>query len=110
MSFQLASGVFVAQKLQLAFASRWSQKKFQKMMEGERRKCGGRPKQNIKRESATGVRFTKAEYLIIKQKASIAGMRITTYIREMALHGKIIARRLYLLIGQMVIRICILYL
>jgi hypothetical protein len=24
----LASGVFVAQKLQLAFASRWSQKKF----------------------------------------------------------------------------------
>jgi len=92
MSFLVASGVFVAQKLQLAFASRWSQKKFQKMMEGERRKCGGRPKQNIKRESATGVRFTKAEYFIIKQKASKAGMKITTFIREMALNGKVIAK------------------
>ena len=67
-------------------------KEILKEMEGERRKCGGRPKQSIKRESATGVRFTNAEYFIIKQKASKAGMRITTYIREMALHGKIIAR------------------
>jgi hypothetical protein len=50
-------------------------------MEREKRKCGGRPKQIIKRESATGVRFTKAEYFIIQQKASRAGMKITTYIR-----------------------------
>ena len=67
-------------------------KEISKIMEGKTRKCGGRPKQSIKRESATGVRFTEAEYFIIKQKASKAGMRLTTYIREMALHGKIIAR------------------
>ena len=60
-------------------------------MEGKKIKCGGRPKQMIKRESATGVRFTKAEYFIIQQKASRAGMKITTYIREMALNGKVTA-------------------
>jgi len=66
-------------------------KEIVKEMEGEKRKCGGRPKQNIKRESATGVRFTKAEYFIIQQKASRVGMKITTYIREMALNGKVAA-------------------
>ena len=60
-------------------------------MESEKRNSGGRPKKVIKRESATGVRFTKAEYFLIKQKASKAGMRITTYIRQMALKGNVIA-------------------
>ena len=61
-------------------------------MEREKMKCGGRPKQDIKRESATGVRFTKAEYFIVQQKASKAGMKLTTFIREMALNGKVIAK------------------
>lgn len=62
------------------------------MMESEKRNSGGRPKKVVKRESATGIRFTKSEYFIIKQKASKAGIRITTYIRQMALEGNVIAR------------------
>ena len=61
-------------------------------MESEKRHGGGRPKKTIKRESATGVRFTKAEYFIINQKAIKAGMRVTSYIREIALNGNVMAR------------------
>jgi len=52
----------------------------------------GRPRKAIKRESATGVRFTKAEYLIVKQKANKSGLKLTEYIRAMAIEGKVIAR------------------
>jgi len=58
------------------------------MTEGEKRRHGGRPKKDEKRESATGVRFTKSEYSILKEKAAKAGMRVTTYIRQMALKVK----------------------
>ncbi len=34
----------------------------------------------------------KIEYYVVKQKASKAGLGITVYIREMALHGEVIAR------------------
>jgi hypothetical protein len=61
-------------------------------MESEKRKRGGRPKQAIKRESPTGVRFTKNEYSTLKEKADKAGIGVTTYIRQMALKGKVIAR------------------
>jgi len=67
-------------------------KEILKTMESVKRNSGGRPKKVIKRESATGIRFTQAEYFIIKQKASEAGVCITTYIRKMALEGKVIAR------------------
>lgn len=53
---------------------------------------GGRPVKAIKREAATGVRFTKAEYFIVKEKARKAGYKITQYIRVMALEGQVIAR------------------
>ncbi|HUS01702.1 MAG TPA: plasmid mobilization relaxosome protein MobC [Chitinophagaceae bacterium] len=53
---------------------------------------GGRPKKQVKREIITGVRFTKVEYFAVKHKASKSGMKITLYIREMALQGKIISR------------------
>lgn len=53
---------------------------------------GGRPTKVIKRESATGVRFTKAEYFIVKQKATKAGMKITVYVRTMAVEGFVQAR------------------
>src|SRR5688500_11884957 len=52
----------------------------------------GRPGKPVKRESVTGVRFTKAEYFIIKQKASKTGLGITVYIREMALKGQVTER------------------
>ena len=53
---------------------------------------GGRPKKQVKRETITGVRFTKTEYYVVKQKASKCGIGITLYIRQMALHGKILPR------------------
>src|SRR6266700_4960681 len=62
------------------------------MMEGKKRKRGGCPKQDEKRESATGIRFTKSEYFKLKEKADKAGIGITTYIRKVALEGKVIAR------------------
>ena len=53
---------------------------------------GGRPKKSVTRNITTGVRFTEAEYFVVKQKASKAGTKITFYIRQMALHGKILSR------------------
>ena len=53
---------------------------------------GGRPKKLARREINKGIRFTKAEYYIVKQKASKAGTKICFYIREMALNGEIISR------------------
>jgi len=67
-------------------------KEISKMMESEKRHSGGRPRKIIKRESGTGIRFTKAEYFVIKQKAFKAGMCVTSYIREMALNGNVTAR------------------
>lgn len=58
----------------------------------EEKHGGGRPKKLIKREAATGVRFTRSEYFIVKQKAKKAGYKITQYIRIMALEGQVIAR------------------
>ena len=58
----------------------------------DKKNKGGRPVKVIKREAATGVRFTKSEYFIVKHKASKAGLRITQYLREMAIEGQIIAR------------------
>lgn len=59
--------------------------------EGQQKHTGGRPKKLVKRESITGVRFTKVEYYGVKQKAAKAGLGITSYIRQMALQGKVIA-------------------
>lgn len=53
---------------------------------------GGRPKQAVKRSAATGVRFTKAEYFIVKAKAAKANQKLTEYIRNMAVNGTVIAR------------------
>jgi hypothetical protein len=53
---------------------------------------GGRPQKTIRKESATGVRFTKSEYFIVQHKATKAGMKITAYIRVMAIKGKVVAR------------------
>jgi hypothetical protein len=58
----------------------------------ENRRKGGRPKQAIKRESATGVRFTKAEYFIVKSKAAKSNHKLTEYIRVMAIEGAVICR------------------
>ncbi len=51
---------------------------------------GGRPKMPVKKESATGVRFTKPEYFIVKHQAQKAGLNISAYIRFMAINGKVL--------------------
>ncbi|SHN34473.1 plasmid mobilization relaxosome protein MobC [Chitinophaga sp. CF418] len=53
---------------------------------------GGRPPKAVKKEICTGVRFTRAEYFIVRERATKAGLRYTGYIRQMALFGSVIAR------------------
>lgn len=57
-----------------------------------KQKKGGRPVKAIKRQSATGVRFTRSEYFIVKNKAQKAGYKTTQYIRAMALEGRLVPR------------------
>ena len=52
---------------------------------------GGRPRTQVSR-AVTSIRLTKAERFIIKNKAGKAGISITAYIRQMAIHGKVSAR------------------
>jgi len=49
----------------------------------------GRPKKAVTKEVIRSVRFSKTEYFIVKQQASKSGLKITVYIRQMALNGKI---------------------
>lgn len=50
---------------------------------------GGRPKKPVKRDIVKGVRFTRAEYYVVKQKAAKAGIGISLFIRQTAIDGKI---------------------
>jgi len=53
---------------------------------------GGRPQKPVRKEIIRSIRFSKTEYYILKQNAMKAGTKITAYIRQMALQGKIISR------------------
>ncbi len=61
-------------------------------MSSTNKKAPGRPQQMHKRENTTGIRLTKAERFIIFQKARRTGMNMTTYIRQVALHGSVTPR------------------
>jgi len=50
---------------------------------------GGRPKKPVKRDIVKGVRFTKAEYYVVKQKAAKSGIGISLFIRQMSINGKV---------------------
>jgi hypothetical protein len=52
----------------------------------------GRPKKAVRKEIVRSIRFSKTEYFIVKQQASRSGLKITVYIRQIALQGKIISR------------------
>jgi len=74
------------------FFSRWSQKKLLRKMISEETittHSGGRPKKPVKRDIVKGVRFTKSEFFVVKQKAAKAGIGISSFIRQMAINGKI---------------------
>ena len=74
------------------FFSRWSQKKLQRKMTSEETittHSGGRPKKPVKRDIVKGIRFTKSEFFVVKQKAAKAGIGISSFIRQMAINAKI---------------------
>jgi len=50
---------------------------------------GGRPKKPVKRDIVKGIRFTKSEFFVVKQKAAKAGIGISSFIRQMAINGKV---------------------
>jgi hypothetical protein len=52
----------------------------------------GRPKKAVKKEIITGTRFSKIEHFIVRQKASKAGLKLTEYIRTMAIKGDVKSR------------------
>ncbi|MEO7120022.1 MAG: plasmid mobilization relaxosome protein MobC [Ginsengibacter sp.] len=56
------------------------------------RHTGGRPKKAVRKEIIKGIRFTKAEYFIVKEKAAKTGTNVGNYIRQVVIHGKIISR------------------
>lgn len=89
---QLASGVFVTQKLSLLFLPLVAKENCLRIMTGEERKIkhsGGRPAKSVKRDVVKGVRFTEVEYYVVKQKASRGGKNIAAYIRHASLQQKI---------------------
>ncbi|MCW3107417.1 MAG: mobilization protein BmgB [Segetibacter sp.] len=103
-----ASGVVVEQKpvrpTQLAFNSRWSlkennlqtletDKKSEMETVRENEKPGGRPAKIIKKNIRTAIRFSKTEDFIVRQKALKAGLKVSVYIRQIAIEG-VVANRL----------------
>lgn len=56
------------------------------------RKKPGRPKQLSTRQLITGIRFSKQEHFVIRSKAAKAGLKFTTYIRQVAINGQVISR------------------
>ncbi len=55
-------------------------------------KKGGRPKKAVVRERTTGIRLSKTEHFIVQEKARKAGLRLTTYIRQTAVEGRVQTR------------------
>ena len=87
--------MFLCYKNAACFFSRWSQKNITEDMISEAFKIqhkNGRPKKAVKKEIIRSIRFSKTEYFIVKQHASKSGLKITVYIRKMALQGQIISR------------------
>lgn len=87
--------MFLCYKNPACFFSRWSQKNITRDMISQTiniKRRGGRPKKSVKKDIVRSIRFSKVEYYIIKQKASRAGIKIPSYIRQMAMRGKVISR------------------
>jgi len=52
-------------------------------------KITGRPKKAVTRNKNIGFFVTQAQYFIIQQKASQAGVNISDYMRQMAIFGEV---------------------
>jgi len=55
----------------------------------ERKKRAGRPAKAVKKEVRAAIRFTRAEYFIVKEKAAKAGMKASAYLRQLAIHSSV---------------------
>lgn len=55
-------------------------------------KTKGRPQKLVKKEIRAAVRFTKVEYFVVQAKAKKAGLLVSGYLRQLAIHGKITPR------------------
>lgn len=58
----------------------------------KKQKRAGRPVKAIKKEIRACVRLTHYEYFIIKEKARQAGINASVYMRQTAIHAKLISR------------------
>jgi len=60
--------------------------------EQAKKKKAGRRKKEVKKEIRAAVRFSKTEYFIVKEKAGIAGITVSKYIRRVAINEQIRVR------------------
>lgn len=56
---------------------------------GKRSKNKGRPPKPVKQEKFIGYFVTRVQHFIIQQKAAQAGVNISDYMRQMAIHGQV---------------------
>ena len=59
---------------------------------GTKKKKAGRPVKMIKKEVRACVRYSKAEYFVIREKASKAGLTASEYIRLVTITGQVKTR------------------
>ena len=57
-----------------------------------RKKKTGRPVKAAKKERRASVRFTRAEYFIVKEKAIQAGLNTSAYLRAVAIQAQVTSR------------------
>ena len=57
-----------------------------------KKKPVGRPAKIIKKEIRTAIRWSKTEYFIVRQKAAKAGIKVSAYIRKIAIEGMVTNR------------------
>jgi hypothetical protein len=51
-----------------------------------------RPAKIIKKEIRAAVRFSKKEHFVIRHKAAKAGMKVSAYVRQIAINGAVTTR------------------
>jgi hypothetical protein len=57
-----------------------------------KKKPAGRPTKTVKKEIRTAIRWSKTEHFIIRQKAAKAGLKVSAYLRQIAIEGKVTTR------------------
>lgn len=58
----------------------------------KKQKRTGRPLQAVRKEVRACVRYSRAEYFVVRQKAGKAGLKTSEYIRQLTLNGQVKTR------------------